>query len=314
MNIGKLPPRKLPSLVFRYLGSKNRNVVVGPRVGLDAAVIDVGKKMVVASDPITGAMDKVGKYVVNVNANDVAVMGATPEFFLNTILLPEGSREEDVRNVMRDIHREARKIGVAIVGGHTEISPHLKTVFLCGTMVGFASRIITAGGARPDDILVLTKGAGIEGTSILASDKYDLLKERIPQRILDSAKRYSENLSVVKEALIARTYATAMHDPTEGGVAGALHEMADASKCGFEVKVSHIKIQRETDEICSALGINPLNLIGSGALLITVPERKLDALTSALTKAKVKHFIIGKMTKRKRNLPEVTQDEIWRFV
>jgi hydrogenase expression/formation protein HypE len=105
-----------------------------------------------------------------------------------------------------------------------------------------------------------------------------------------------------------------MHDPTEGGVAGALHEMADASKCGFEVEVSHIKIQRETEKICAALGINPLNLIGSGALLITVPERKLDALTSALAKAKVKHFIIGKMTKRKRNLPEVTQDEIWRFV
>jgi len=314
MKIGKLPSKRLPSLVFRYLGKKNARVIVGPQVGLDAAVIDVGRYMVVACDPITGALDKIGRYAVNVNANDVSVMGASPEFFLNTILLPEGSSEKDVSDIMRDIHREAKRLGVAVVGGHTEISPHLKNVFLCGTMMGFAPKIITAGGAKPGDTIILTKGAGIEGTAILASDKYDVLAEIIPQKILARAKRFTEKLSVTKEALIARRYATAMHDPTEGGVAGALHEMADASGCGFLVDVSKIKIHRETQEICSFLDINPLNLISSGALLITLPEKRVDTLTASLRRERVEHYIIGKMTERKRNLPEVVQDEIWRFV
>jgi len=310
---GKLEAEKLKSLVLPYTGVPKDSIIVPPQLGEDAAVIKVPHtNMVIASDPITGAIDNIGMYVINVNANDVACMGAAPEYFLSVILLPEGLADDHIEKIASDISKEAEKLNISIVGGHTEALP-LESPIVVGTMVGFTDKVITSSGAQLGDHIILTKGAAIEGTSILATDLYHILQKKVDISVLEKAKPFLNSISVVKEALIAREYATAMHDPTEGGIQGALHELADASGTGFQVDIDKIPLANETATICSALNINPLKLISSGSLLITVPQERSLVLKETLRKAGIIAEIIGEITKE-RNLEPVVQDELWRVL
>lgn len=310
---GKLEAEKLKTLVLPYLGASNDKVLVPPRIGEDAAVIDLGHtKLVAASDPITGALDSIGSYAVNINANDVACTGAPPEYFLSVILLPEDFSDDNIRKIASDISREAEKLDITIIGGHTE-ALMIETPIVIGTMLGFTEKVITTSGAQLGDKIILTKGAAIEGTSILATDFYTTLQKKVGTTTLKKAQSFLHHISVVKEALIAREYATAMHDPTEGGIAGALHELADASECGFSVDVEKIFVAHETRKICSALSIDPLKLISSGSLLITVSKQNSNRLLETLRKSGVAAEIIGEITKG-RNLEPVEQDELWRIL
>ncbi|MBU7017628.1 MAG: AIR synthase family protein [Theionarchaea archaeon] len=310
---GKLEAEKLKNLVLPYLGASNDNILVSPSIGEDAAVIDLGMtKLVAASDPITGALNSIGMYAVNVNANDIACTGAPPEYFLSVILLPEKYTDDDIRRIASDISREAQKLNVSIIGGHTEALP-IEDPIIVGTMIGFTEKVVSTSGAHMGDDILLTKGAAIEGTSILATDFHDFLKNSVDEKTLKKAQKYLEKISIVKEALIAREYATAMHDPTEGGIAGALHELADASHCGFYVDVKKIPVSSETERICSLLSVNPLNLISSGSLLITAPKEASSTLQKALRKSGIVAEIIGEITKE-RNLEPVKQDELWRIL
>jgi hydrogenase maturation factor len=316
---GKIDPSKLKDLVFPFLGVKDDKVVVGPKVGEDAAVLDLGEfYLIVSSDPITGAEENIGFYAVNINANDIATMGAVPKYFLPVIMLKEGSDERDVKTIMMDIDSACRELNISVIGGHSEITPNLKETIVSASILGIIKKnegIITSSGAQLEDSVILTKGAGIEGTSILANDFHDLLKNKIDETILENAKRYVKKLSVVKEALIARKYATAMHDPTEGGVLGGIHELCDASEKGFFVDISKIIINEETKVICEALDVDPLALIGSGALLITCSEKYSRILIKELRENNIESSIIGEIREDKedRNLRRVKQDEIWRF-
>ncbi|MBU7014053.1 MAG: AIR synthase family protein [Theionarchaea archaeon] len=310
---GKLDPERLKNLVMPYLGALNPMVCVPPRLGEDAAVIDLGcTYLVLASDPITGAIDNIGMYSVNVNANDVACMGGTPQFFLSVILLPEAYTDSQLQKIASDISNEAKTLNVAIVGGHTETFPFDDPIVV-GTMVGTTDTVVTSAGAHFGDNILLTKGAAIEGTSILATDLYDVLKEKVDLHLLKRAQKYLARISVVEEALLSREYATAMHDPTEGGIAGALNELADASKVGFSVDTDKIPVSQETRAICSALSVDPLRLISSGSLLITVPKNTTPDLVESLKKNGIPVAIIGEITEG-RNLEPAKQDELWRIL
>jgi hydrogenase maturation factor len=198
---GKLEPEKLKNLVLPYLGAANPKICVPPRLGEDAAVIDLGcTYLVLASDPITGAIDNIGMYSINVNANDVACMGAIPQFFLSVMLLPEMYTDEHIRKIASDISEEARALNVSIVGGHTEALP-LDDPIVVGTMAGTTDTIVTSAGAHLGDDILLTKGAAIEGTSILATDFYDILREKVDVSLLRRAQKYLTRISVVREAL-----------------------------------------------------------------------------------------------------------------
>ncbi|MBU6997144.1 MAG: AIR synthase family protein [Theionarchaea archaeon] len=310
---GKLEPERLKNFVLPHLGALNPKVCVPPRLGEDAAVIDLGcTYLVLASDPITGAIDNIGMYCVNVNANDVACMGATPQFFLSVILLPEAYTDDQLERIASDISAEAKSLNVAIVGGHTEVFPFSEPIVV-GTMAGTADTVVTSAGAHLGDTILLTKGAAIEGTSILATDFYDVLKEKVDASLLKRAQKYLTHISIVKEALLSRTYATAMHDPTEGGIAGALHELADASHVGFSVDVDKIPVSQETRAICSALSVDPLRLISSGSLLITAPPDATPLLLDSLSEEGIAVAVIGEITED-RNLEPVKQDELWRIL
>ncbi|KYC52400.1 MAG: thiamine monophosphate kinase [Candidatus Methanofastidiosum methylothiophilum] len=315
---GKVDGSILAKRVFPYLGSLQDEILVGPNVGIDAAVIDISKlsgMMVVSQDPITGAGKNAGFHVVNVCANDVASMGAKPMFFLSTIIMPKGATDDDLEEISKDIERAAKEIGVSIVGGHTEVSGKVSDLILSGTMIGFSDRYVSTSGAREGDDILLTKGAGIEGTAILAETKSEYLSKYLDLNLIEKAKGLLNKISVVKEALIASSLgANAMHDPTEGGVLGGLHEIADASNKGFEFYEDKVHLYSETKSICNILGINPFGLISSGALLVISPKEKTNSIIESLLKEKIEVSIIGKVTKEKRSHERISQDELWRIL
>jgi hydrogenase maturation factor len=299
----KLPPGKIPidilkEVVFKNLGAERKEVTVGPTAGIDGAVLDIGNKsLIVSMDPITGAVERIGWLAVNVNANDIATFGVEPEFLFSCILLPENADRKIVETICTQMNAAAKDLGIAIVGGHCESTPGLTNPIVVGCVMGLTEkgRYITAGGAKPRDNLILTKSAGIEGTAILASDRESELKKTVSTTVLQNAKNFYGQISVVKDALTA--YNTggvhAMHDPTEGGVAGGIHEMADASGLGVKVFEREILVRSETAKICSYFGIDPLQLISSGALLISTEAKAAGEIIENLEQQQIDASIIG---------------------
>lgn len=325
--LGKLSPEIMKRNLFAMTGARSKGVVVEPSLGLDFGVVRLGETsrggyLIVSSDPITGVSQRAGWYAVNVSANDVATSGNRPEFMQSVILLPEDAAERDVREISSDMHRTARRLGIAIVGGHTELTPGLRRPIVATTAFALADRYVTAAGAREGDTLMMTKTAGVEGTAILGTDPR--FAGRLDAKAVSGAARHFEGLSVVDEAVGAyRTGAVrAMHDCTEGGVVGALYEMAAASGVGLRVKYSDVPVSEETRKVCSALGADPLRLISSGTLLVAVKRggeeivrRAVEAVGS--TAASIGRFVGGRVLfeegGRWRELEGPPTDEIWRL-
>jgi hydrogenase expression/formation protein HypE len=295
---GKIPIDILENTVFKNLGIRRREVVLGPSAGIDGAVIDVGNKsIIVSTDPITGAKELIGWLAVNINANDIATFGVEPAFLLSCILLPEDADKKTVETISGQMGRAAKELGIAIVGGHCEVTPGLSYPIVVGCTIGMAERgnYVTAAGAKQGDKIILTKTAGIEGTAILASDKESQLRKVVSVTTLRNAMRFYDQISVVEDAITAfKTGAVhAMHDPTEGGVAGGIHEMADASHLSVRILEEKISIRPETAEICSFFEIDPLQLIASGSLLIAAENDSTDNVVRVLGKEGITAAVIG---------------------
>ncbi len=297
---GKLPRRILESLV-RYRGALDHRVVHGPAFGRDAAVVDLGERLLVLkSDPVTFTGDEAGWYAVHVNANDVAVMGCAPAWFQVTLLLPVGASVETARRLMRDVDAAAKSVGVAVTGGHTEVTPVVQQPVVAGDMQGVARKgeLVTALGAQVGNLLVCSKAAALEGTAILARTyPQDAARVLGPTKARRAARLHRRpGISIVPEALLAaRMGATAMHDPTEGGVRAGLAELAYASERGLEVDLDRIPLLPETVALCTHFGVDPLGLISSGMLLATVPEEVWPSLQQAWARSGVVGQCIGRV-------------------
>lgn len=326
--VGKLDAEVLARLLGHFV-SEHERVVLGPRLGEDVAVLDAGDRYLVAkSDPITFATDEIGWYAVNVNANDVATAGATPLFFLATVLLPEGQTDEAlVEGIFAQLAAACRELGIVLVGGHTEITYDLSRPIVCGHLLGEVAKdgLVTTGGAQVGDAIVLTKGVAVEGTAILAREKAEELAGQVPADLLARAARFLHDpgISVVREAQIAvRTVPVhSMHDPTEGGLATGLHELADAAGVGVRVELAAVPILSECQQLCAPFDLNPLGLIASGSLLLTVAPADAEALCLALRREGITAAVIGEVTPsaagrvlvvegRERPLPRFDQDEL----
>ncbi len=329
----KLPPGKIPvdilkEVVFKNLGSERKEVIVGPSTGVDGAVLDLGdKSLIVSMDPITGAVERIGWLAVNVNANDVATFGVEPAFLFSCMLLPENAERTLVETISVQMNAAAKELGIAIVGGHCESTPGLSNPIVVGCILGLTEKgcYVTAAGAKPGDKLILTKSAGIEGTAILATDREQALKKIMTNTMLQAAKDFYSQISVVKDALTASKTGGvhAMHDPTEGGVAGGIHEMADASNLGVKVMEEAITVQPETARICSHFQIDPLQLIGSGALVISAEAKSADGIVRNLRNEDVPASVIGEFTENSEQrllirkngetkaLPRPLSDHLW---
>ncbi len=331
MQAGKLPIDVLGRLLERVEITDSR-VVLGPQAGEDAALIDFGDRFLVAkTDPITFATDLIGWYMVNVNANDIAVMGATPKWLLATLLLPEGTDEQRVSEIFEQLTRACSDLNVALVGGHTEITYGLDRPVAVGALLGEVDKdaAVFSSGVRPGDSLLLTKGIAIEGASILAREATQaLIDEGISSAVIKTAADglHEPGISVVRDARIACAAGEvhAMHDPTEGGLSGGLYELAAASGFGIEVEGDAIPIRPECSAICDALGLDPLGLIASGALLAAVDPRDTGAVIDALADEGIPSAVIGNATDRHRDVklyktgkqvefPRFARDEIARY-
>ena len=313
---GKVPTEVLQKIVFRNLGAKRDDVALSPSIGEDAALVKVGKQILaISSDPITGAEKWLGWLAVHVSANDVATRGVQPRWFNSIILLPNNSTTERIEKICTQMDKAATQINVAIIGGHCEITPGIDHPIVTGCAIGVAEKgkYVTSNGAKIGDQIILTKGTGIEGTAILASDRRADLLDVFDKSFLEKAESYFERISVVKDAITAfRTGGvSAMHDPTEGGLAGALHELADAAKVGFNVYEKKIFVPQETRKICNHFDIDPFQLISSGSLLIITKEEKKDEILDNLSKKGIQASVIGEITKPKsgRNLITKTGKE-----
>jgi len=285
---GKLPTGILGGLLSVLEG--HPRLVVGPRVGEDAAVIDMGDRYLVAkSDPITFVEARIGWYAVNINANDIACMGAGPAWFLATLLLPEErANEEMLRAIWDDIQKACREMGIIVCGGHTEITPGLDRPFVCGQMLGEVSKemLVRGDGARERDAILLTRAVPVEGAAILADAKRADLAAELGEGLVERAAEFLDNpgISVVRQALAAAHTGLvhAMHDPTEGGLATGIHELAEASGLGARVDEEAVPISEEGGAICRALGLDPLGVITSGALLLAVPPEGEEKVRNTL--------------------------------
>jgi hydrogenase maturation factor len=301
--LGKLPPDLLAHLLSQA-PIKDPRVLYGPGIGLDCAVIDLGERVLVfKSDPITFATDDIGWYAVQINSNDIATTGASPRWMLATLLLPENATTQtNVEAIFNQVYQAAAALGISVVGGHTEITYDLHRPILVGTLIGEVDRehLITPDSIEEGDCLLLTKGAPIEGTALLAREFPERLRTVLTPEELEQAQQYlySPGISVVRDAQIAvragRVHA--MHDPTEGGLAGAIWELAQASQRHLEIDPGAILVPELSQKICAAFGIDPLATIASGALLMAVHHQDTAAIQAALQAQGIASCQFGKVT------------------
>lgn len=302
MKVGKVSETILKRSIFKQIRTKRDEVLLGAGVGEDCAAmkLEPGEIFVISTDPITGTVKDIGTLAIQVTVNDLASSGAEPVGVMLTVLLPESITEEDIKKMMGEVEEACSKARIQVMGGHTEITRAVTQPVISVTGVGKAreDRLISTAGARAGQDILVTKWIGIEGTSIIAKEKEDELRKRFSGAFIDTAKGFDQYLSVLPEASIAVEFGiSAMHDVTEGGIYGALWELAEASQVGLEIDLKAIPIRQETVEICEYFGLNPYYLISSGCMLMA-GERGHD-LVRELKKAGIPAAVIGKAVEGK---------------
>lgn len=302
MKVGKISETVLKRSIFKQIHTKRDEVLLGAGVGEDCAAVKLspGEIFVISTDPITGTVKDVGLLAIQITANDLASSGAEPVGVMLTVLLPEEIEEEDIREMMGQVERACSSFHIQVMGGHTEVTRAVNQPVISVTGVGKVreDRLVSTAGAKPGQDILVTKWIGIEGTSIIAKEKESELRSRFPASFVDTAKSFDQYLSVLPEARIAVEHGvSAMHDVTEGGIYGALWEVAEASGVGLEADLKAIPIRQETVEICEYFELNPYYLISSGCMLMTA-DRGHD-LARRLQEAGIPAAVIGKTTEGK---------------
>ncbi len=307
LRAGKLPPALLSRLLSRLGAAEDPSVVLGPRPGEDAAVINPGGGYLVAKmDPITFATDRIGWYALQVNANDIAATGGTPRWFMATLFLPEGAPVSVAEEIFDQLQSAATELGVTLIGGHTEVTVGITRPIISGAMLGEVApgREISTAGGQPGDAIILTSGIAVEGTAILASEFRDeLVAAGVAEQTLETARQFlfDPGISVVQDARVAIESVEygavhAMHAPTEGGIATGLRELAEASGTGMLLDAAAVHIYPESAQICDALGVDPWGLIASGSLVIAAEAAAASVIVAGLRAQGRRAEIIGALT------------------
>lgn len=299
MKVGKVPESVLKRSILKQIHTKREEVLIGADVGEDCAILafEEEEAVVMSIDPITGTVQDIGRLAVQVTANDIASAGAEPVGIMISALFPESVTEEEIRHIMQQAEETCAGLHIQICGGHTEVTKAVNQPVLTVSGIGKVKKrnIIRTGSAKPGQDVVVSKWIGLEGTSILAKEKEALLLRKFPAYLVKEAKEFDRFLSVVPEAATAvKSGVRAMHDVTEGGIFGALWELAESSGVGLEIDLKKIPVKQETIEICNYLDVNPYELISSGAMLMTADNG--HDLVRALEKEEIPASVIGKVT------------------
>jgi hydrogenase maturation factor len=326
LSLGKLDPGLLEKLVLEHRGAKRPEVVFAGSVGRDCGILRFGEVLLALScDPITGTAQGIGTLAPHVVANDLICAGAEPVGVLLSLLFPPSATPQEVALVMEEIDQTCRKLGISILGGHTEITDALSRVIVHCAGVGRVlcdpppdpTRI------QPGDCILMTKGAGIEGTAILAREREEELRTAIPEELLRRAQSLIEQISVVEEGKVALRFPVhCLHDATEGGILGGVWEVVEAAGCGFYLEEEKVTVYPETEALAHHFHIDPLTLIGSGSLLIFTdhPEPILSALrekgivSSCIGKVTVDSRCIKRKSGKEEEIRECPQDALWKIM
>ncbi len=326
MNIGKLPEQVLLRSVLKEVGHRREEVLMGPGVGQDCAVValDSDEMFVMSADPITGTVKDIGSHSIHITANDLAASGAEPVGVMLTILIPEETAESELRVMMRDVEQTCKALHMEVLGGHTEVTNVVRQPLISVAGVGKVKKgqEVLTNGLKAGDDLIVTKWIALEGTSIIAKEKEADLKKALPEELVDTAKRFDQYLSVLPESRIAVAHGvSAMHDITEGGILGALWEFGEGAGVGLDVELRQIPIRQESVEICERYGLNPYQLMSSGSMLIGTTRGA--ALVRRLREAGIPAVLIGQTTKGRdrilrngeeiRYLDRPQSDELYRL-
>lgn len=300
---------------------------MGASIGEDCAAVALqeDEMFVLSTDPITGTAKDIGHLAIQITLNDLASAGAEPVGVMLTFLLPEKLSEAKLRTMMEQAEAAAHAANVQIMGGHTEVTRAVNQPIISVVGVGKAKKgqLISTGGARPGMDVIVTKWIGLEGTSIIAKEKEQELLTRYPQALVAEAKAFDRYLSVLPEARAAVKFGvSAMHDVTEGGIFGALWELAESAGVGLEIDLKKLPLRQETVEVCEFFDINPYELISSGSMLMAAADG--NGLVRALEAAGIPAVCVGKVTdgndrvilsgEERRFLEPPKADELYRVV
>jgi len=306
--IGKVDRASFDRIILPRLGKADSTVVVGPQHGIDAAVIELPDKsvMVIAEDPTFGLpvlMPHFGWAIVHICASDVAVLGVKPRYMTICLMLPPGTGDSTLEAIWQEVHEECEKLDIAIVGGHTGVYPGIAYPLNGGcTVIGLGSteQLTPPSNARIGDKIIITKGPAVEAAGILACQAERTLLEKLGPDLVERAKRYFFEMSVVKDAAVAAPYAHAMHDATEGGLLNGVYEISAASHTGVILFEAKIVIPEEIDAVCQQFGIDPLISIGEGTLVIAAAPDRTPLLLGCLKQAGISAWEIGEVTEKER--------------
>jgi hydrogenase expression/formation protein HypE len=285
MKEGKLDNEVLETSVLSKIRLHSPEILLGPGIGEDCGAIRFGEEAcVVTTDPITGATKGSGRLAVHVSCNDLASSGAIPVGLTITILAPTTAVLEDIVTVMKEIAEAASEIGVSVIGGHTEVTSAVTRMVLSITALGRVSvdQLITTAGARAGDWLYMSKTAALEGTLIVAAEKSESLSSILTQEDQLELLELQNALSVLPEGKIgSEAGVSAMHDVTEGGAIGAIWELCEASGVGCTIWKSEIMVAAVTERLAEHFDFDPLRMIGSGSMLMTIPPERAQSLETA---------------------------------
>ncbi len=303
MKVGKLSSSDLQQIILNEIQKSNEDILVYPKIGEDCGAISFGDFVcVTTTDPVTAGGNQTGKLAVYINCNDIASSGAKPIAILTTILLPPSSTKEDLKQITTQISQTANELGVAIIGGHTEITDSVTRPIVSATAIGksLTGKMITTAGSKPNDMIVMTKSVALEGTAILAHEFENELKEVLTDDEIKIAKNMMDNISVVDEGIIAGKLGVhAMHDVTEGGIIGAVWEMCEAGNVGCLLYKEQLPIDPVTNKICEYFSIDPLKLISSGVMLMSMSREQYSKLLPIMHENEIQISVIGMITSGK---------------
>lgn len=299
MKIGKLTIDDLKELIFENLKNTNEDIISSGEIGNDCSAIKINDKILyLSSDPITGTTKEIGKLAININCNDIATEGVLPIGIMLTLLAPPKTSKKDIAFIMKQAQEEAEKIGVTIMGGHTEITTAVNKIIISATSIGIGDKkdFKNKESVVSGDKIIITKGVGIEGIGILAFEKEKELSKKFNSTLINEAKNLLNLTSVVKDGIVANKYAKGMHDVTEGGLLGALWESSCFYNLGISIDYNKIPISKVVKEISDFFKIDPLKLISSGTMLIVCESKNETLLIDELKKNGISSFTIGEFT------------------
>lgn len=306
--IGKVSDEFFRRAILPNLGSKDPKVLLGPKMGCDAAVIDLGtEKMVIAEDPIFPVpglpLSAFGWFTVHIGASDVAVMGVKPQHMTYTLLAPPETSESDLEEIAKSIGDACGELGISVVGGHTGLYPGFAIPIIGGvTVIGYGTEVVTPAGAQVGDVVIVTKGAAVEAAGILATVLGDKMKaDGTDAATVDRAASFLWQMSVIKDCEVAMSTGEvhAMHDATEGGVIRGLYEVAEASGVGMRIDGDAVIVDPSIRATCDYFGIDPMISISEGTLVLTCVPSSSDPVVCALGSAGIPATIVGRVTSHK---------------